>query len=221
MTELLDELRQKHEGTTTQQYECEVCGEKFDTPQGLGGHATKHANEAKRAKKSQGKKRAVSERVQAILENTLAPLQAEADRIDARLNEITTEAAELRATRATIDRVIRSVGATQAASPAQKKKKGSSRHSVSSPKDLEKMAAVISYLDTHGTQLLGGFTGDALWRLMKDDGVQPRMSGEKVRGILSELQDQGIVRAHRVVKGGGMSYRLVSNGRGADAPASS
>src|SRR5215831_17697708 len=69
--------------------------------------------------------------------------------------------------------------------------------------DRGKRDAVIAYMREHAGESL---TGEAVADGMRDEDVRPRPGGTKARVLLQQLHEEGVVRADRVTKGGGMAY---------------
>jgi hypothetical protein len=78
-------------------------------------------------------------------------------------------------------------------------------------KDGQKIELVRQFLRANADSL-GVFTGNSLERTMRDANAPMRISGDKMRAILPVLQDEGTIRAHAKVKGGGMAYAVIGNG---------
>jgi hypothetical protein len=77
-------------------------------------------------------------------------------------------------------------------------------------KNAVKLENTRRFLSEHAGELSDGFTGAALAAMMNEAGIEPAASPEKVRTYIEQFRNEGILRADRMVKGGGMSYKLVS-----------
>jgi len=214
-------------------YECpEGCGKTFTRVQGLGrhlsethGHPTTREAESKRRQRASGgdgtrgpaayavsgiistPSSSLARETRDELAAIVGPLRERRRAIEARLSTLDREASELRAARRDVDSVLSKLDPSDAPKPKAPTANGN---------DEQKIAAVRRFVDEHADALAEGFTIEALLRQMNEAGVEPKMSSQKARVAVEALRDEGVVRADRVVKGGGMRFVLIgANGASA------
>lgn len=143
----------------------------------------------------------VSFRVRANLRELAAPLREEHATIERRLVVLGREQADLREAKRQIERTLQNLEGPQA--PAR------SAPDFSRADFATKQKSVERFIETHREQLVDGFTASDLNRQMKEAGVTPVMSPEKTRAVIQVLHERGIVRADRIVKGGGQLFMII------------
>jgi len=153
--------------------------------------------------------------VERELKDLLAPLRKRLAQLNRDIDARQAELGELRKARTYVEGTIRKLepaaanlhpnartlnnGARRAAAIGYERKKENTR----------------AYVIANAAELREGFTVQQLTEAMKRDGVTPSASSTKVAQIVEELRDQGVVRADRVTRGGGMQWIVVQteNGR--------
>jgi len=198
------------EQNTEGEYLCPDCGAAYATSQGTRRHMTEKHGWPRSPKTSRKPKEelvmvededSVSFQVRSNLREMASPLKEQMASIDRRLVEIGREQIDLREARRQIEKTLQYLEGTPA--PA----KGAPDFSRA---DFQaKFAATEKFLADYGDSLDKGFTATDLARAMKEAGVKPVASPEKVRAIIKQLHERGVVRVDRVAKGGGNLYMLV------------
>jgi len=186
---------------------CPECGRAFSTVQGLGRHRTTAHGAAKTARSA--KRTTATDVVLEVreeLRDLVTPLREKHRSISARLSVLDMEAAELRAARKDIEAVLAKLDPSTAAN-----RKKVSANVGTKTREEEKRKAVREFIELNHQSLAEGFTAAELNRMMKEDEFGPVMSAEKTRVFMQQLQSEGVVRADRIVKGGGMQYLIVGN----------
>jgi len=197
-------------------FQCDTCGKTFETQRALGGHlAGAHPNRAGTSKTARNAKAraervdedSVSFQVEARLRELIAPFEEEIRTIDRRLLAMGKERRDLLSAKKRLEKslmVLRpqtgakanTAGITQASNEAKRK-------------------AVEEFIEAHAGDLAGGFTASDLNRRMKAEDFGPAMSPDKTLRLLETLRDYGVVRADRMIRGGGMQWMIVGqNGDG-------
>jgi hypothetical protein len=203
------------------QHVCTECGKAFTRVQGLGrhmvdthGHAPKSHGGKSRAKSHPTPNpttSAVVLQVQEQLASLVEPLREQLREIDREIDKRKSEMNELRAARTTMRNALKSFDpAPPSATRVETSKRGAAM--VKERDDRRKLDVTRTYLNTHADELRDGFTRDALARIMRDANVQPAIGPSKLGELIPTLRDEGILRADRKVKGGGMLYVLTMNG---------
>jgi len=194
--------------SSTTVYTCQTCGESFPSAQALGGHTTKHKNETPPPVQVPDGFAGELFKARRKLVESFRPRINE---LDAKIIEAQKVVDDLKAQRREVETQLRKLDPDTTV-PGPKPK--TSPSSAWGQKDAEKLDATRAFLSGH-KDTLGEFTSEALYRAMKDADVTPLPSGGKLREYLPRLNDEGTVRAHKVVKGGGMSYVVVGGTNGA------
>jgi len=194
--------------SSTTVYTCQPCGETFPSAQALGGHSTKHKHETPPPVQ-------VPDGFAGELFNARRQLvesfRPRINELDAKINEAQAVVDELKAQRREVDTQLRRLDPDAAVSGPKPKP---APESAWGKKDAEKLDVTRAFLSGH-KDALGEFTSEGLYRAMRDANVTPLPSGGKLREFLPRLRDEGTIRAHQVVKGGGMAYVVVANSNGA------
>jgi len=196
-------------------FACDTCGKTFETQRALGGHlagahpgrvgTSKTARNAK-ARAEQVDEDSVSFQVEKRLRELVAPFEEEIRTIDRRILAMDKERRDLLGAKRRLEKTL---GVLRNQAPAKSNTSG-----LSTADDEAKRKAVAEFVDLHADELQDGFTGFSLWNQMKRDGFGPSMSHEKLMKALESLRDAGVLRADKVVKGGGMQWKLIGNGAG-------
>jgi hypothetical protein len=126
--------------------------------------------------------------------------------IDRRLVVVNREVSDLREARAQLEKTLRGLEGPQA--------KATGVGNLSAANFETKQKAVRRFIERHAAELSGGFTVAALNREMKRLGAKPIMSTEVTNRAVQTLHEQGLLRADRIVKGGGMQYLIVGRNGG-------
>jgi hypothetical protein len=192
-----------------------VCGKSFASRQALGGHVQSHNREERAATHAIATappqtsafvnqlERARREIV-AQFRPRIRELDREIDRAKARVVALTAERKDVEAQLRRLDPDAPKMG------PKSKNKSEDDNRAAFTGNELDiaKLDATRAFLRDNGAAL-GPFTGQRLHHAMRDANVTPLGSSEKVRAFLPMLRDEGTIRAHKKVKGGGMAYAVV------------
>jgi hypothetical protein len=130
-----------------------------------------------------------------------APLRARLASLDAEIDKHLSAVAELREARRVIVNGLK---------PFEPKTVGPPRNGVEL--DAAKLNATRAYIVEHPE--LTEFTRDGLQKTLRAADVRPIPSSAKLVPIIEALRDEGLLRAGRVVKGGGLQY--IVNHEGSD-----
>lgn len=183
-------------------YVCPHCDRAFTKHQGLGRHlAFAHADVRERTSVAP-KSTSIMSEVDQQLAEIVAPLRAQRRQIEHKIEDAMSDLQELRRALAKI---------THALKPFEPPKP-KTKSNAGGRSDAAKLNVTRAFLSEHADELADGFTGDALHRAMKAHGITPMPSGEKLRELFETLRDEGVLRADKVVKGGGMNFVLCANG---------
>jgi len=134
------------------------------------------------------------------------PLREQLREIVRELAEIEARTQSLRQDRRDIERVLALLDNSPGNRTAVKAKTGGAAI------EEAKKQAVREFIGLNADALGQGFTSAELNRMMKEDGFGPAMAPDKTKTFVQQLQGEGVVRADRIVKGGGMRYMVVGNG---------
>lgn len=143
----------------------------------------------------------VTAQVRTQLRELTAPLREQSAEIDQRLVAIAREQRDLREAK----RQIESVLSKLEASPAQKMRPVSNG---SEARGEDRRKAVEEFVTAHRQLLEDGFTMNSLCETMKENGAMA-LTSKTMRPVVETLRDAGILRADRVIRGGGMAYQVV------------
>jgi hypothetical protein len=143
-----------------------------------------------------------------------APLRSQLDEINDKLAAIKRAEEQLRKTKTRIE------GAVQKLLPdldAPKKKTKNSRvrslaDALQDPKFLDKLATVEAYLRSRPAAIEPDFTMNQLDDLTSAEDM--KIGKDSLKLIIEALRDRGVLRAVRIVRGGGQAYALVSRNGG-------
>jgi len=192
--------------TTEAGFTCPDCGRSFTLERGL----TRHRNYAHGGTSVKSEPQPMPYTVQGLtsgLEQEVARLEAELATLDEQRHQLQ---AQLRPLKGALTALTR-----QWANPGPKKqpakKKPASRHASE-----ELVGQVYGWLEAHTTELEGGFTGKELHRRITSNGGLT-VSPDRVRLVLAQLHDQGLIRLDRKTQGGGKLYKLVREVSDAEA----
>jgi uncharacterized Zn finger protein (UPF0148 family) len=193
-------------------YACPHCDELFDSRQALGGHATKHARQQRAQVQTFSLKAQITEQMREVL----APMQAQLDELNAGIATKMRELVEMREARTMIEGVMKKLDPTAATAKAKANGdgRGSGAAFVATREFERKTQKLREVIEQHPELFVDGLTANALGDHWREQGWQPATSLQTIRKGFELLRDQGIVRADRVTKGGGMSWKLVSNDNG-------
>jgi hypothetical protein len=202
--------------STTLPYTCDICGRSFARPQALGkhrvmSHGTKPAGRLDRPAPAPAFVSEVAadlDRQARELAASFTPRLAELDReIDVKLGEV----ARLKTERREVESALRRLGGMNS-KPGPKSQQAKAGGLGVAAKEQAKLDNTRRYVIEHADELGEGFTASALTERMKAANVKPTASPSKVLRYVEQLRDEGVVRADRVVKGGGMLFRVTANG---------
>lgn len=148
--------------------------------------------------------------IQKPLRELAAPLRAQLDEINERIERAQAELAALRSARSQIDQILQRLEPEPGKQPKQAKSAATRRQRLN-----EKILNdVLAFIERHPERLVDGFTRTQLvaWMRAEDPatGTRPETAGP----VFDELRDRGLIRADRKVRGGGLMYKLTGNGDG-------
>lgn len=190
-------------------YTCAVCGESFNSAQALGGHSTKHAHPDRPKTSAEVIQYAKNAQLNAQAAELMGAAEAALADVDGRISDIASVLDALKAERADIVQMMRRVHPVYHA--AKVRKAGAASIARKTQNDAAKRELVVQAL-TEGD---GAMTGEQIAEHIRDRDWQPRPSPDKVRKMLREMHDTGMIRAVNKVRGGGFAYALVTRNGGA------
>lgn len=201
-------------------YVCDVpgCGRRFTRKQGLGRHLKEgHGRKATRdVKASRAAAAAVVESpgvlaLRAQLHELGEPLREQLRQVEARLEVLDAEARELRAMRTQLGGVLGKLDAKPKPPSKGMPTAAVVANRARADRELvEKTDAVEAWLLAHRDELRDGFTANVVANTA--NGVPHGLSSKTAQQVLEILRERGVVRADRVTKGGGMSFKLLDEG---------
>jgi len=223
----------KHSAAATPgEYPCDVCGNVLTTQRTLALHrrnshpdAAPLANSDTKTKTKTKTKttqppalRELTVETDALLDEMRTKLQREQDKLDAYIAQLAVEASAAREARTRVAAMLRAV-----TPKSQTVSRGASTRGyqdfLQQQRDA-KAAALLAFVETHAAQLADGFTSNMVAEMTASEGVEPKMSSKVIRELLDqELRNAGVVRADKVVKGGGMQFKLVASLNGSEGGA--
>jgi hypothetical protein len=189
-------------------YECSECGETFDSPQAFGGHHTKHMHERER---NEPPKSSVKAEVAEELRGIVAPIQAKLVEVDTRIDRTARELRDLREAKQQLEGVLKRLGVIPKATYSSS---ASSAREVANRSLAGKLATMRQLVASKPELFVEGVTANALADYWKENKLKPSTSLATVRACFETLRDEGVLRADRVTKGGGMSWKLVNTNNG-------
>lgn len=216
-------------------YTCDEpgCGRTFESPQALGGHRFRvHGKRGESQRTKQQRKAAtnvvpvltprgaavaaregtlgsVASTVREQLRTLASPLQDQLDEIEERLLALDTEARDLREARNQINLVLARL--TSNGKPAKPTDTRTDANALRAERQLQEKADFLaSIFKTRPEEFAGGFTSNKLSDALTAE-VPRGLSTKSARAALELLRERGVVRHDRVVKGGGMQFKLVDN----------
>lgn len=148
-----------------------------------------------------------AEAVRSDLASLAAPLREHLSTLDAAISTKERELAELRGLRAEVKRALTTVDPTF--TPAQQNGKKPGYAADPNPvKNPAKLAIFRSFLEEHRDDFEDGDVMAS--RIIKlANGTTIGLGAKYYTAALAELRDQGVLRADRKVKGGGVVYKFV------------
>jgi len=146
-----------------------------------------------------------------LRQTVLTPLRARLRSIDRRVEKLSSELSELREEKRDIDFVLKRLDPSSFVASTKEPSRLGSR----SP-DHERKAIIRQFIEEHRAELVDGFTQTSVHALMLSNGMKGVASPTTVKATIEEMRDAGILRAANIVKGGGMNFMFVSNGRNGD-----
>lgn len=189
-------------------YRCQVCGKTFASNQALGGHSTVHRGES--APPTPLVPDGFAGELFRARRELVESFRPRINELDAKIAEAQAVVDDLKAQRREVETQLRRLDPEQTPpGPKPKAKASVSWHE----RDTEKFNATRTFLGEHG-ESLGEFTAAELYRAMKAENVTPLPSPDKVRTYVPMLRDQGVLRANRKTRGGGMAWAVVSTTNG-------
>lgn len=207
---------------TTSTYTCEICGATFDTFQRLGGHksATHRSPGTKPGKPKPKPSSPADDTLRGAAARQMKQLadtfRVDLDDLNRQLAAKQAELDELRRARTFLEQQIRKLDPGSFPAEVQRRAKISATQAgTRNASYTKKTRNVRDYLETHAGEAI---TGNQLAKRMRAEGIQPTVSEQVVHRILKELHQQGVIRADRVTRGGGMAYIVTGtpNGEGPD-----
>jgi hypothetical protein len=230
--------------TTTEEevstgFTCPECGKTFSQAKRLGAHRSSAHRVPGQAKSSLARRRraldasgneppveptppapgSVAARVQEKMREVVAPLQQEADELDAEIALRQRELDDLRDARYALDAVLKRIE-----DPAKRGgvRMGATARKPNEPPEVSlhvnptKLAQVEGFLGAHADVLDEGFTGADLDRLMRaNPNGGKALSAERIRECLIVLHARGVIRLDGITTGGGRRYKLIGGNDGA------
>lgn len=217
--------------TQTQTLACPDCGKTFDgarATQALGGHRFRaHGIQSGSAKAAQRRAQSkptpiveqqqqqngsVIEHVRGQLQQLADPLREQMTQIDERLTRLDSEVRELREARSEIRRVLEKIDPS--VTPKQTKQTKSASTSANGSQRLaaerfEQKIEAVKAIITSEPEWQEGFTSNIVADTLTSR-VPHGLSSKSARAVLDALRERGIVRHDRVVKGGGMQFKLTN-----------
>jgi vacuolar-type H+-ATPase subunit I/STV1 len=181
-----------------------------------GAAPTSRKSRAKTPSKPNPTTSAVVLQMQEQLASLVEPLRVQLREIDREIDKRKSELNELRAARTIARNALKTFdpappSATRAATSAR------GAQLVKERDDRRKLDNTRAFLQTHADELSEGFTRDALARILRDANVQPAIGPSKLGELIPKLRDEGVLRADRIVKGGGTLYVLMNGAHDAEA----
>jgi hypothetical protein len=192
---LLKHYKEKHGCLSDSEYR-----QKHGLPPGMGNRRADRSGDAEPPVETKGRAE--------LKATVLGPLRARLRNIDRRIEKVTGELAELREERRDIDFVLKRLDPTSFVAP-----KNTSGMVGRSP-DTEKKALIRRFIEEHADELVDGFTQTSLHEKMTANGITGVVSAVTVRAAIEEMRDIGLVRADKIVKGGGMQWLFVGKNGG-------
>lgn len=223
---------------TQEQFVCPECGKTFDKANALGGHRYRSHGVKGSGPKAQArdKTRALPvltgrqaarhpaarspfvTRTEDLLLDMTQPLREQVGAIEARLADLDGEARELREARTRLNRTLALLDPD--AQPKPKPGHGGDRIANISngarqvaARQLQAKVDAVRGIITSDARWHDGFTSNILAHELSP--VVPKgLSAKSAREVLERLRDEGVVRHDRVVKGGGMQFKVVGASNG-------
>jgi hypothetical protein len=197
---------------------CEVegCGREFTRIQGLGRHqAETHGLPTSRASQSKKPTQPKAQSLQSEIANEvhelLAPMHTRLAAVNAEIETQQRKLTELKDARASLESVLRKVDPASMIKQSGRIAAAKNSHDA---KNQRKLDNARSFLDEHREDFADGIIATRVITSMREAGIEPIASPEKMRRILETLRDEGLIRADRVVKGGGMQFVYVAGRNG-------
>jgi len=228
---------------TATDYTCPQCGKSFGSQHALGGHLSAAHRKPRRDgepwQKAASTKRkpappappappptaaatardfSFKARIAALQRDAAEPFRIELRDIETKLAELNTERAELMQMRSQLQVVLRKLEITQPGpkqgAPAQRSAAHAAGNAARARKQHDlRVDAVRNYLGTHGDELSDGFTMSVVIDGLKRNGGMA-MTTRTAASAFDTLRDQGLLRADRITRGGGLTYKLVNDNGG-------
>jgi uncharacterized Zn finger protein (UPF0148 family) len=189
-------------------YACPDCDEVFDNHRALNAHSAKHKRER------EGTRFSIKAQVAESLRETIAPLQQQLDEINTQIEAMIRDLTELREARSMLERTLKHLNPT--AKPAKGAASTNGAAELASKALDEKIAALRQLIETKPELWADGITANALADYWQAEKIKPAASLQTIRKGFEQLRDEGIMKADRVTKGGGMSWKLVTTNGGHD-----
>lgn len=207
---------------------CEVCEREFPSPQALGGHRYRvHGLRGGSRRSKQRQQQATTKpepsraleapelepgdvraKIRATFESVSGELRAQLAELEQTIEQRELELKDLREARGDLRAIIGRVapGSLELTKQAKAVSNGSQKRAA---KDLAAKVEAVEKIITTEPKWSEGFTSN---RLADDlsERIPRGLSTKVARTVLEELRERGVVRHDRVVKGGGMQFKLVS-----------
>jgi len=196
---------------------CDTCGKAFASSNALGGHlSAAHRDRVGISKNAKSKAKAlaqadedsVSFQVEQRLRELIAPFEEEIRTIDRRLIAMDKERRDLNAAKR---RLEKSLTVLRPQAGAKSNTAGIAQASFEA-----KRTAVREFIDANAGELQEGFTAAEINRQMKAAGAGPAMAPDMTLKAVEQLRDQGMLRADKIIRGGGMRWMIVGRNGGSD-----
>lgn len=205
---------------------CPKCGRRFEKMQGLAqhlklAHDLKTAAEREAVMSGSNGSRPDPEPdpdsptaiVRATLRGIAEPLREQRASVEARLVVLDREARELRSVRTELNAVLAKIDPTP--TPKKSPSQGGANPAVAASNAeraarqlADKAEDVEAWLRAHPDEIADGFTANLVAGKATGE-VRKGLSTSSAIKVLDLLRDRNVVRADRVTRGGGMSYKLV------------
>jgi hypothetical protein len=143
------------------------------------------------------------------------PLMRQLKTIREEIADHSAQLEELRELERDITKALRTLGVLEA--PAKRTgtshqaKSAATRKAAEQQLKTDRLRELIKTSDPELLELFAGgeLTQTSLERFWREKGLEPNASAPALRLALEQLRDEGIIRADRVTRGGGMAWQLV------------
>lgn len=193
---------------------CPQCGKEFGSQHALGGHIsaahrTSPPPGARAHREGTAEQRDFSfkARMAALQRDAAEPFRVELAEVEDQLKKLNRERDELLQMRGQLQAVLRKLDPT--ATP--RKNAGGGNEARVQREHAERVTALRDYITEHADELQDGFTMNSVVAQLKESGGKA-MTVATARAAIEQLRDEGLIRADKMVRGGGMNWKLTTNG---------